>query len=89
MQITSLLSTCICLLFKKKICMHASGCSIFAGALLVGGLYNVFWGKSIEERDDDDLMNKISGPGKAGQDKAADNDPASSQVPDDGAEAKV
>ncbi|PWZ14937.1 WAT1-related protein [Zea mays] len=63
--------------------------SIFAGALLVGGLYNVFWGKSIEERDDDDLMNKISGPGKAGQDKAADNDPASSQVPDDGAEAKV
>lgn len=70
--------------------MHASGCSIFAGALLVGGLYNVFWGKSIEERDDDDLMNKISGPGKAGQqDKAADNNPASSQVPDDGAEAKV
>lgn len=65
--------------------------SIFAGALLVGGLYNVFWGKSIEERDDDDdLMNKISGPGKAGQDKAADNNPASSsQVPDDGAEAKV
>lgn len=65
--------------------------SIFAGALLVGGLYNVFWGKSIEERDDDDdLMNKISGPGKAGQDKAADNNPASSsQVPDDDAEAKV
>lgn len=64
--------------------------SIFAGALLVGGLYNVFWGKSIEERDDDDLMNKISGPGKAGLDKAADNNPASSsQVPDDGAEAKV
>lgn len=65
--------------------------SIFAGALLVGGLYNVFWGKSIEERDDDGLMNKISGPpGKAGQDKAADNNPASSsQVPDDGAEAKV
>lgn len=31
--------------------------SIFAGVLMVGGLYNVFWGKSIEERDD---LTKIS-----------------------------
>ncbi|CAD6217846.1 unnamed protein product [Miscanthus lutarioriparius] len=66
--------------------------SIFAGALLVGGLYNVFWGKSIEERDD---LNNISAAaaGRPGlelpqqQDKA-DNQ-ASSQVPDDDAEAKV
>lgn len=64
--------------------------SIFAGALLVGGLYNVFWGKSIEERDD---LNKISAAGKSGglelpqqQDKA---DEASQEVLDDDAEAKV
>ena len=70
-------------------------CSIFAGALLVGGLYNVFWGKSIEERDD---LNKISAAAAAGrhgglelpeqQDKA-ENQAAASQVPDDDAEAKV
>jgi len=69
--------------------------SIFAGALLVGGLYNVFWGKSIEERDD---LNKISAAAAAGrhgglelpeqQDKA-ENQAAASQVPDDDAEAKV
>ena len=72
--------------------MHICICSIFAGALLVGGLYNVFWGKSIEERDD---LNNISAAaaGRPGlelpqqQDKA-DNQ-ASSQVPDDDAEAKV
>jgi hypothetical protein len=66
-------------------------CSIFAGALLVGGLYNVFWGKSIEERDD---LNKISAAaGKPGGlelpqqlDKA---DEASQEVQDDDAEAKV
>jgi hypothetical protein len=66
-------------------------CSIFAGALLVGGLYNVFWGKSIEERED---LNKISAAaGKPGglelpqqQDKA---DEASQEVLDDDAEAKV
>jgi len=63
--------------------------------LLVGGLYNVFWGKSIEERDD---LNKISAAaasvaGKPGglelpqhQDKA---DEASHEVLDDDAEAKV
>jgi len=43
---------------------------------MVGGLYNVFWGKSIEERDD---LTKISAAaaGKPGLDD------------DDGAEAKV
>ncbi len=27
-------------------------CSIFAGTLLIGGLYNVLWGKNIEEQDE-------------------------------------
>jgi hypothetical protein len=69
--------------------------SIFAGVLLVGGLYNVFWGKSIEERDD---LTKISAAGgnKPGlelaqqQNSKADQQEAP-QVPDDddSAEAKV
>ncbi|CAL5086368.1 unnamed protein product [Urochloa decumbens] len=64
--------------------------SIFAGVLLVGGLYNVFWGKSIEERDD---LTKISAAAGAGgnkpglelpqqqQSKAGQEAPG--QVPDD------
>lgn len=60
----------------------------------MGGLYNVFWGKSIEERDD---LTKISAAGgsKPGlelppqQNSKADEE--APQVPDDddGAEAKV
>ena len=52
--------------------------SIIAGILLIGGLYNVLWGKNMEEKDD---FNKI-GAGKPVlelQDKEA-------QVPDDAAE---
>ncbi|CAM0906109.1 unnamed protein product [Alopecurus aequalis] len=52
--------------------------SIIAGILLIGGLYNVLWGKNMENKDD---LNKI-GAGKPVlelQDKEA-------QVPDDAAE---
>ncbi|TVU38806.1 hypothetical protein EJB05_12197 [Eragrostis curvula] len=62
--------------------------SIFAGVLLVGGLYNVLWGKNIEERDD---MNKISA-GKSGLELQLEHNSkeAPHQVPDDDdAEAKV
>ncbi|KAL6840600.1 hypothetical protein ACP4OV_029464 [Aristida adscensionis] len=56
--------------------------SIFAGILLVGGLYNVLWGKSKEEQDD---MNKISA-GKPGLELQEKQD---AQVGGDDAEAKV
>ncbi|XP_047066845.1 WAT1-related protein At5g64700-like [Lolium rigidum] len=52
--------------------------SIIAGILLIGGLYNVLWGKNMEEKDD---MNKISAAGKPVLELQA-------QVPDDAA-AKV
>ncbi|KAF0905306.1 hypothetical protein E2562_003904 [Oryza meyeriana var. granulata] len=55
--------------------------SIFAGILLIGGLYNVLWGKNIEEKDD---MNKICS-GKAADLELHDRE---AQVPDDDA-AKV
>lgn len=56
--------------------------SIIAGILLIGGLYNVLWGKSMETKDDD--MNKMGGgkPAMELQDKEQ------AQVPDDAA-AKV
>ncbi|KAK3125197.1 hypothetical protein QOZ80_7BG0601580 [Eleusine coracana subsp. coracana] len=63
--------------------------SIFAGVLLVGGLYNVLWGKSIEERDE---MNKISA-GKPGLELQLDNREEEAarqhQVQVDEADAKV
>ncbi|KAG8099808.1 hypothetical protein GUJ93_ZPchr0013g34057 [Zizania palustris] len=39
--------------------------SVFAGVLLIGGLYNVLWGKSMEEQEDE--LNKIG----AGESKTA------------------
>ncbi|XP_062187761.1 WAT1-related protein At5g64700-like [Phragmites australis] len=56
--------------------------SIFAGILLIGGLYNVFWGKRIEEQDD---TNKIS-EGKPGLEL---QDTEAPQIADDDAETKV
>ncbi|BAT01843.1 WAT1-related protein At5g64700 [Oryza sativa Japonica Group] len=56
--------------------------SIFAGILLIGGLYNVLWGKNIEEKDE---MNKI-GASKTGLELELHDSEA--QVPDDDA-AKV
>jgi hypothetical protein len=55
--------------------------SIIAGVLLIGGLYNVLWGKNMENKDD---MNKI-GAGKPPVLELQDKD---AQVPDDAA-AKV
>ena len=56
--------------------------SIIAGILLIGGLYNVLWGKSMERKDDD--TNKMGGgkPAEELQDKEQ------ARVPDDAA-AKV
>ncbi|KAG2637420.1 WAT1-related protein At5g64700-like [Panicum virgatum] len=69
--------------------------SIFAGVLLVGGLYNVFWGKSIEERDDLTKISAAAG-GKPGLElpPPPQNNKAGLQAPqvpddDDAAEAKV
>jgi hypothetical protein len=60
--------------------------SIFAGVLLVGGLYNVLWGKTVEERDD---VNRISA-GKPGLElQPPDNEAAPHQMPGDEADAKV
>ncbi|KAL5198088.1 hypothetical protein ABZP36_001600 [Zizania latifolia] len=56
--------------------------SVFAGVLLIGGLYNVLWGKSMEEQDE---MNKI-GAGKPAGLELQDGEEA--RVPDDDA-AKV
>ncbi|KQK15945.1 WAT1-related protein At5g64700 [Brachypodium distachyon] len=56
--------------------------SIISGILLIGGLYNVLWGKSMERKDD---MNKI-GAGKPVLELQADKE--ADQVPDDAA-AKV
>ena len=63
--------------------------------LLVGGLYNVFWGKSIEERDDLTKISAAAG-GKPGLElpPPPQNNKAGLQAPqvpddDDAAEAKV
>ncbi|EMS56196.1 Auxin-induced protein 5NG4 [Triticum urartu] len=56
--------------------------SIIAGILLIGGLYNVLWGKNMERKDDD--TNKMGG-GKPAQEL---QDKEQARVPDDAA-AKV
>lgn len=57
--------------------------SIIAGVLLIGGLYNVLWGKNMEEKDD---LNRISAGGKPVV--ALELQEKEAQVPDDAA-AKV
>jgi len=63
---------------------------------MVGGLYNVFWGKSIEERDDLTKISAAAGgkPGLELPPPPPQNNKAGLQAPlvpddDDAAEAKV